>query len=208
MRIVPLASDHVSAVAALHSASLSGLLTQLGPPAVRSYYAACVALPSVCAFVALEGERVQGFVLGSLAPATLSRRVAARRPFGIAAALALGVLRNPALAWWMLRSNRGPDLGTYDRNAPELTYLAVQESDRTAGVGRQLVTAFANALCGAGARRCELSVDEGNGSAIAFYRRMGFVEVGRYREFGLWHLRYALELDNPRAASALREASS
>jgi len=39
VRIVPFAPSHVKWIARMHSESLTGLLTSLGPSAVRAYYA-------------------------------------------------------------------------------------------------------------------------------------------------------------------------
>ena len=46
----------------------------------------------------------------------------------------------------------------------------------------------------AGATSYELSVDHDNAGADAFYRRLGFTQVGKYREFGVDHRRYRLDL--------------
>ena len=76
----------------------------------------------------------------------------------------------------------------------ELMYLAVDQDERSSGVGQQLVEHFSQKLSDSGVTAYELSVDTDNENAIRFYDRLGFVEVNRYREFGIEHNRYRLEL--------------
>lgn len=180
----------VRAVASLHHASLHGLLTELGPATLRAYYGALVGAPLATAFVARDGNAVCGFVVGSTAPATLKQTVVKRRPLAIGLGIALGVLRRPSSLGWLVRSFRGPDEGSYDARAAELTYIAVSPETRGSGVGAQLVHTFAGAMHRAGATHFELSVDDDNTAAARFYERHGFVRAGRYREFGVWHVRY------------------
>ena len=195
--IVPLAPAHAGAVARLHRASLTGLLSRLGPRAACAYYSGCARSAAASGFVLLEAGEVRGFVLGSLRPGELQREVLRRNPFGILLGVGAGVLRRPSALWWLARSFRGPDAGSYDATVPELTYLAIAAEHRGGGAGRRLVEAFTAALRAAGAAACELSVDADNAAAVAFYERLGFLPVGSYREFGALHLRYRLELLPP-----------
>jgi [ribosomal protein S18]-alanine N-acetyltransferase len=61
----------------------------------------------------------------------------------------------------------------------ELETFAVAPSSQRRGVGRQLLTAMAQALRLAGARELRLEVRAGNLPALALYRAIGFVETGR-----------------------------
>lgn len=188
--IEPLAKRHVNRVAELHGAALTGLLTALGPAAARAFYVGCCRAGAATGFVYMDAGQVQGFVLGSAHPDSLNAVVLRANPFGVLAGLLAGVLRRPTALRWILKSSGGPDEGSYDRTSPELTYLAVARGARGGGVGRQLVDAFTGAMRKAGAPAYELSVDDDNEGAIAFYERNGFVLLGRYREFGIRHRRY------------------
>ena len=99
MTIEGLGPQHVRAVAALHTASLGGLLTQLGSATLRAYYRACATSPLATAFVAVEGNAVTGFVLGSTSPASLRRDVLRRNTLEVALGVASGVLRRPTALW-------------------------------------------------------------------------------------------------------------
>ena len=192
--IVPLAVEHAQRVARLHCSCLTGLLSQLGPGASRAFYAGCARAESATAFVCLEEGEIRGFVLGSVCPGRLKREVVRLNPLGILSGICIGVLRRPAALRWLVKSFRGPDEGSYDAEAPELTYLAVAEERRGSGIGRRLVEAFTAAMGNAGVPVYELSVDADNRPAAVFYERLGFLPAGRYREFGVLHRRYRLDL--------------
>ena len=194
VRIVPFAPSHVKWIARMHSESLTGLLASLGPWAVRAYYAGASQAPEAVGYVAYDGEHVVGFVLGSAHPAELRRQIAQLNRKALLASVARGLISRPYLLWWLVRSRRGPAEGTYDSVGPELIYLAVLRDVRGSGTGRLLVEAFGEAIKRRGADAYELSVDDTNTSAIGFYEKLGFRAVGRYREFGIWHRRYRLEL--------------
>jgi ribosomal protein S18 acetylase RimI-like enzyme len=191
--IVAFAPAHVEAVARLHCARLTGLLTRLGLPAARAYYAACAQTAEATGFVVLEDGIVRGFVLGSARPAFLREAVQRMNPLRLSLAVAWGVLRRPASLMSLLRSRKGPDEGSYDPSDAELTYLAVSAEAEGSGAAAMLVAAFTRAIREAGLPSVALSVDDGNLRAIAFYERLGFRREGSYREFGTLHHRYRLE---------------
>jgi len=190
--IVPLALEHVDQVAALHCATLTGLLSELGAPAVRAFYTGCVRARSAVGFVDLHNGEVRGFVLGSARPGGLKRAVLRQNPAGTTAGVLLGLLRRPAAIAWLMKSFKGPDEGGFDGDEPELTYLAVSPTYQKSGVGARLVDAFTRAMSEAGVPEFALSVDDDNAAAAAFYERRGFKPIGRYREFGAGHRRYRL----------------
>jgi len=79
----------------------------------------------------------------------------------------------------------------------ELLRLAVAPGERRRGVANTLVRAGLERLAPAGVRTCFLEVRIENTGAIAFYRRLGFTEVGRrtsYYRDGSDALVYARQL--------------
>ena len=192
--IAPLGPEHVEQAAELHCAELTGLLSGLGKSAARAFYAGCVGTGAAAGFVDLQDGIVRGFVLGSAHPGTVKRAVMRNDPAGTLSGILQGVLRRPAALAWLLKSFGGPDQGGYDGAAAELTYLAVSPAFRKHGIGRGLVDAFTRAMREAGVPAYELSVDDANEPAAAFYERLGFKPAGRYREFGTLHRRYRLPL--------------
>lgn len=185
---------HVDGVARLHIASVPGRLSEFGHLATRAYYVGVVASRSGVGMVEVNGHTVCGFVFGSTTPSRVQRAVFSARPLSVALGLGVGVLRRPVCLRWLVQSLRGPDEGLYDNQVPELTYLAVAPEGRGRGVGRRLVESFTDAMRVASVPAYELSVDEENRAAIGFYEKLGFRQVGRYREFGLWLRRYRRDI--------------
>jgi ribosomal-protein-alanine N-acetyltransferase len=60
----------------------------------------------------------------------------------------------------------------------EILTIAVESASRGRGVGRALVLEILRQAANAGARAIFLEVDEENASALALYRRLGFLKVG------------------------------
>ena len=192
--VEPLTNLHVDAVAKLHSNSLTGLLRDLGPGAIRAFYLGAIKSDCAIAFVVLEQEILQGFVFGSTTPQLLKQDILKNNFVGTIVGTALGALRRPSTLISLWRSTRDIGERGYNDQVAELTYLAVDAKHRTAGLGQQLVNRFGQALVAQGIFAYELSVDANNASAIRFYHRLGFFQVGEYQEFGITHLRYRLEL--------------
>lgn len=189
----PLNSSHVSAVTQLHINSLTGLLRDLGPGATRAFYNGAACSSSAIGFVYMQESSLLGFVLGSANPQGLRREVLVNNFFQTLVGTCSGVIRKPSTLRSLL-SSFFPGKGDYDAQAAELIYLAVDQNQRSSGVGKQLVEHFSQNLSESGVTAYELSVDADNKNAIRFYERLGFVEVNRYREFGIEHTRYRMEL--------------
>jgi ribosomal protein S18 acetylase RimI-like enzyme len=188
--IASLESRHIEDVARLHRASLTGLLSDLGLPAIKAFYAGCLRTDLAVGFVDVEAGALRGFVFGSPHPEKLRPESFRSNRIETLLALGFGVMRRPTLIGSLLSVNRASQREDYDRTAPELIYLAVSKSSRGSGVGAQLVKAFTAEMVKRGVSGYELSVDEDNSAAIAFYEREGFKLIGRYREFGVAHRRY------------------
>lgn len=162
--------------------------------AIRSFYAGCARSKLTIGMVYLEDDEVKGFVLGSVYPQQLRQEAFRKKPIGTLLGIMLGVVRHPSSLPMLVRSIRDSDEVDYDRNAAELIYIAVLPDNRGSGIGAQLIDAFTEHMRDAGVWAYELSVDESNKAAAAFYERRGFVLAGSYSEFGAMHRRYRLEI--------------
>lgn len=65
----------------------------------------------------------------------------------------------------------------------EILSLAVLPERRRQGLARRLVQHLEAAAMEAGAERLFLEVETGNDAALALYRKLGFVEVGRRKDY-------------------------
>jgi ribosomal protein S18 acetylase RimI-like enzyme len=188
----PMRRDHVVAVADLHREALPGLLSALGPAAVRATYEGYLAGPRGVGFVDVERGALAGFVVGSDAPRLWRRDALEANRRAILLGIAAGLLTRPRALPYVL-SLVLPS-GAFDPDGPELTYIAVAPRARRGGVATRLFTAFAGTVRARGARAFELSVEEENPSAATFYEARGMRRVRVYRQFGRAYRRYRLEL--------------
>jgi len=193
--VEPLASAHLDAVVGLHARCLTGLLRSLGSRATRAYYRGFIRSDQGIGFVDVHDGEPAGFVVGSTNPQELRREILRRNPIETLLGTSLGFARSPVSAVYFLRSSFARADRGYDSRAAELTYLAVDEKHRGAGIGRRLIEAFDRAVCDGGVTTYELSVDGDNVPATRFYETLGFARVGEYREFGTLHNRYRRELN-------------
>jgi len=197
MTVTPFQSGHVERVADLHCRTLGGLLTALGPKSAAAFYSGYVASPACIAYVEEQGGVLRGFVLGSGDPERMRKDALRANRGSIGWAVAARVLRQPSLLRLVLDGARGlrPDeAGGFDPRAPELTYIAVREDARGAGVGSALLDAFHAALRAQGFEEYELSVEADNAQAVAFYESRGLRQTGTYRQFGTTYRRYVREI--------------
>jgi ribosomal protein S18 acetylase RimI-like enzyme len=186
-------SSHINAVTQLHLRSLTGLLRDLGPGATRAYYDGAERSSSAVGYVYMRENNLLGFVLGSANPSALRREILSNNLFQTLLGTCVGVMRKPSTLRSLVSSFL-PGSEDFDPHTAELIYLAVDGNQRSSGIGKQLVEHFSQKLSELGATAYELSVDAENPNAIKFYRKLGFTELSRYREFGIDHIRYRMEL--------------
>jgi ribosomal-protein-alanine N-acetyltransferase len=96
-----------------------------------------------------------------------------------------GLLPMPGV--WLTLAYRGDEvvgfaMGRIVAREAELLLLGVKAKDQHKGVGRLLLDAFVARASGRGAERLHLEVREGN-HAVNLYRRAGFTQVGRRRNY-------------------------
>lgn len=192
--IEPFTGKYLDAVVDLHYKSLTGLLRDLGPRAIRAFYTGAIDSESAIAFVVTEHGALRGFVFGSDHPELLKRDVLKNNFFQVFLGICLGVVCKPSTLVSLWSTGKDSKDRDYDTRVAELTYLAVDEESRTAGLGRRLVERFGQALGERGISAYELSVDADNAAAIDFYQRMKFQPLGEYREFGVNHIRYRMDM--------------
>jgi len=173
IEIRPMSAADADAVTRVHLAAFPGFfLSFLGARFLRELYRAIVADEEGIAFVAVDGDRVAGFVAGS-GSAGFYRRAARRRwlRFGWASLGAL--LRRPSIARRLLRALYAPPSAASP--GALLMSLAVDPSVQRGGAGKLLTRAFVDAALRRCAAAVVLTTDRvGNDAVNAFYRAQGF----------------------------------
>jgi ribosomal protein S18 acetylase RimI-like enzyme len=192
--LAPFRREHIARVADLHCKALTGLLSAMGPTATAAFYEGYLASPRCVAFVEEHDGAVRGFVLGSGDPEGMRRDALRANRLGILRGIAASVLRRPSVLRLLADGAAGLRGVGFDPRTAELTYIAVRENARGAGIGSALLTGFQSALRGQGIERYELSVEADNHGAVAFYELRGLRHARTYRQFGTTYRRYALEL--------------
>ena len=95
---------------------------------------------------------------------------------------------------------RGFALSRMAADEAEVLTIAVDPTQRRAGVGRDLLRAHVGAVAATGAAALFLEVDESNSAALALYARELFVKVGERRGY------YKKPDGKPAAAWVMRRA--
>ncbi len=185
MTVRSLVANDAPAVAALHTAALQGLLSDLGLGLATAFYRAAPRLESTVALVA-DADGPVGFVLGTTAAEGYYRRVALAAPCTVGARLAGRLLTDAALR---RRIGQGQEF-----SGPELLFLAVAEAHRGQGIGGALIDEFETRLRDRRISRYALCVESDNARAIAVYEGRGLVAEGRFDEYGLARTRYVKAL--------------
>ena len=160
---------------ALHCAVMHGLLTDLGRPVVRQYYASAQTDASVLGLCALSPDgSMLGWAMGSADPAALNARLR-QPPMWFARQMGRLALTRPGVFLVLLRSVfYASPANRLLVGQVELTYIGVSPEARGLGLGRTLLERFIGQVRLAGYASVMLSVETDNASAIALYTNYGF----------------------------------
>lgn len=173
-------SSDVDVLARLHESVLpDSRLSLFGRRYLASCYRYFLRSPDELVFIARAGKGIVGGGFVSLAPRTLSRRLLTRTP--LLGEIAMRPLGRGArrVAADLISSSAEPST----TGEPELVAIFVAPEWRGQGIGEAICRAIEPELAQRGARsyRVRTERDPAN-RAIAFYRRLGFVESVGHRE--------------------------
>lgn len=199
-----------------------GFFAQLGPRFLVAYLHTFGDGPLGVARVARDGDRVVGFVVGSVRASAHSAWVVRHRGLRLATVGLLALLRHPAAMrtflqtrlgryakgiWRRVAPRRGPARALpvpAGRAAPPredgadvavLRHVVVDRAARGGGVGGRLVDAFTDELRRRGTEHARLITRADEGGAAGLYERLGWTCV-RSREAadGTFVREYAIDL--------------
>lgn len=178
-----LTNTDIRPLAKLHHAAFPGFfLSSLGEPFLVQFYRGFLTDDTAVSVVAraLDGS-VRGAVVGTTEPAGFFGRLVKNCWPGFALASARAVTANPKAAPRLLRAVR------YRGDAPAsvkgalLSSICVDPSVQGAGVGRQLVDAWAREVTSRGVDTAFLTTDADDNVAVnRFYRARGWVLSANY----------------------------
>ena len=167
----------------------------LGRDVTATVYDGYLRSDSMTGFVWLRNQRVDGFVVGSAAPASMRRQALRLNLWPIAIHVAVSVALRPRRLGPLFDGVRRIRNDSVEAGGAELTYIGVSPDSQRAGIGTRLLDAFDGAMSLAGALAYRLSVDVSNEKAVTFYEARGFSREGEYREFGANYRRYTRPLE-------------
>ncbi|GAB4492215.1 MAG: hypothetical protein Fur0016_26260 [Anaerolineales bacterium] len=188
------------ALADLHCATLPTLLTDLGRPFVLRYYQLAQTDPSVIAFVAspddcslltdnsslMTDNCLLAYCLGSPNPSHLTARLRTPASWFVGQMLKLAFTRPGVLVQLAQSLFSASDANTLQPGQIELTYIGVAPQARGRGLGKTILSAFAESARNAGYTSVALSVETDNSAALALYTKFGFTITQTFAE-GRYH---------------------
>ncbi len=178
---------YVAQISVLHMQRLNaGFLPHLGVGMLRRIYMRAAQDADAIFLVALEGDRVRGFIMGAIAPQRFYRRFLMRN----AAPLLWNLAKHPGVAWRALSVGRyaATSMGR-QRHAELLSVVAAVDG---CGVGSQLLAAFGARLAQQGLRSFDVLAADTQEAALRFYRKHGGKVVGETVLGGLLSYRFSM----------------
>lgn len=178
--------DHLPVVAAIHHSSLpDDFLPSLGLDFLqRVYYPAAFQSQNGATLVALDGGQPVGFVTIAHDSARFTREILRTRLPVLATYALRAALRDPRhlrksleVFWSVLASKPDPIKG-------EIVFIAVDQTCRGQGIGKELVVAALDYLCQKGVRFCRTKTLAQNIGVVKMYEGMGWHIRDRFRLIG------------------------
>jgi GNAT superfamily N-acetyltransferase len=168
----------VCRIVEMHLRAFPGFfLVFLGPGFLREFYTGLLLDLTGIMFGAFEGDRLVGFVAGTVEPAGLYSRLIRRRKVRFALAAMKPLVRRPTILLRLWRALRKPaESRALGEKTALLMSIAVDPSEQNRRAGEELLEAFCEECARRGNQRVCLTTDrDGNDLVNRFYARRGFV---------------------------------
>ena len=191
----PMGQPDAAWTADLHRRALAvGLFPSLGPRFLRHYHRTFIESRFAIALLAEVDDAPAGFVLGILEPAAHRRQTLREHGMPLGALGLCAILVRPALLfrfsrtrlrayaraiWRDLRPTDQSERGDSTSGAVVLCHIAVEDSQRGLGLGRQLVGALVEAAGATGRNTITTSTVD----AVSFYESLGWTRTSAGRTF-------------------------
>ena len=193
MQIVPLTPIYAEDAARLHIAGQPGtFLTALGPGVLTALYRALPRTQAGFGFAALADEGAfVGFISATTGVGKLFGEIGSTQMRLLLPPLVRQLARHPALIWRSMQTVAYPFLVGGGESGPppaELLSIMVEPSQRSQGIGAQLLLALVEACQQRAIALLDVTVDADNAGAQRFYARHGFAH---HHDFILYGRRMA-----------------
>jgi ribosomal protein S18 acetylase RimI-like enzyme len=177
--------DDAVSVAGLHRQGIpTGVLAELGLPALARLYRALLDNPDAFVFVGVDPQdRVMAFVSGVSDVGQMYRRVI-RQQFWSFAALGLRYALNPRMIRRLLNTLAYPTKVTGAFPGAELLSIVVAPAGQGSGVGTLLLEALLAEFRRRGIERIKVMVRADFARANGYYRKHGFTLAGQIMSHG------------------------
>jgi ribosomal protein S18 acetylase RimI-like enzyme len=192
IQLEPIAQQHVTSLARFHRENLGGKLAWLGESYTRYFYRHALRLPNCFGVLALDGERIAGFVFGTTERAVIDPLVRLNPLAWFAATVQAGLLHPISALKVAAHTLKGDGLNP--RSPVELEFIAVRPDQRGQHVGKKLLDAFRQETARRGHSSFELSVGQDNMEANAFYLKNGGEVYTTFKAAGMKMNRYLFKI--------------
>jgi ribosomal protein S18 acetylase RimI-like enzyme len=195
--IRPATPNDLPGIVIIHKQAFSNFfLTRLGDEFLRRYYALVLDYPAGVVLVSERHSTLEGFVCGFVEPPEFYRLMWRNKCAFVLPALP-SLVRHPSLATGVLHGVQR--IQTSASKTPvrscELSSIAVAPDAGGNGLGKALVQAFVKEALSMDAQYIYLTTDaDGNESANALYRQVGFLHTRRFlQRKGRWMNEYVIK---------------
>jgi ribosomal protein S18 acetylase RimI-like enzyme len=207
MQIVPLAPNHAADAARLHIAGQPGtFLTALGPGVLTAIYGALPRTRAGFGFAAVddpvdntadESRALLGFISATMGVGKLFAEIGTSGMGTILPPLLGQFARRPSLLWRSVQTVAYPLLVGGGESGPppvELLSIMVEPSQRSQGIGAQLLVALLQECQARAIPLLDVTVDANNEGAQRLYARHGFVHHHDFTLYGRPMAQYRLAI--------------
>ena len=199
MPIIPLAPIHAAGAARLHIAGQPGtFLTALGPGVLTAIYRALPQTRAGFGFAAVDDHgALIGFTSATTSVGKLFGEIGSTQMGTLLPPLLKQLARHPALIWRSVQTAAYPLLvGGGEAGPPpaELLSIMVEPSQRSQGIGAQLLAALVEACQNRAIPLLDVTVDADNAGAQRFYTRHGFAHHHDFTLYGRRMAQYRLPI--------------
>lgn len=198
--ILPIEAKYINKVVEIHYNSIEFknlLLPKLGPKIMTLYYQYALQSDENLGFVYMDGQKIQGFIFGTVNKSNFYRQIFLRSKFKISCFITLRLIRKPFLLSSLIRYTIQKILLPKEEqnlyNA-ELITIAVNQEIRGKKIGKKLVQTLNKKFKDYGISKYQVIVEEENKAAIRFYKKLGFQYIKNFVEFGRKCVLYDLEI--------------